>query len=110
MTGERMNLGDFKVLTFDCYGTLIDWESGMVAALEPLVSKVTPRPSRNTILEAHARHESSQQLQTPAKAYRELLPIVYKRLAEEWGVAVPWSECVAYGMSIGNWPAFPDTV
>jgi len=105
-----MRLGDFKVLTFDCYGTLIDWESGMVAALEPLVSKVTPRLSRNAILEAHARHESSQQLQTPAKAYRELLPIVYKRLAEEWGVAVSWSECVAYGMSIANWPAFPDTV
>lgn len=105
-----MRLGDFKVLTFDCYGTLIDWESGMVAALEPLVSKVAPRLSRNAILEAHARHESSQQLQTPAKTYRELLPIVYKRLAEEWGVAVSWSECVAYGMSIANWPAFPDTI
>ncbi|HTR85518.1 MAG TPA: haloacid dehalogenase type II [Reyranella sp.] len=105
-----MKLDDFKVLTFDCYGTLIDWESGMVAALEPLVSRVTPRPDRNAILEAHARHESSQQLQTPAKAYRELLPIVYKRLAEEWGIAVSWSECVAYGMSIGDWPAFPDTV
>jgi 2-haloacid dehalogenase len=105
-----MRLGDFKALTFDCYGTLIDWESGMVAALEPLVSKVTPRPTRNAILEAHARHESSQQLQTPAKLYRELLPIVYKRLAEEWGVAASWSECQAYGLSVANWPAFPDTV
>jgi 2-haloacid dehalogenase len=38
-----------------------------------------------------------------------LLPIVYKRLAEEWGVSVSWTECVAYGQSVKNWPAFPDS-
>ena len=41
--------------------------------------------------------KSSQQVQTPTKLYRELLPIVYRRLAEEWGVSVGWSDCVAYG-------------
>ncbi|HKP25451.1 MAG TPA: HAD-IA family hydrolase, partial [Dongiaceae bacterium] len=45
----------------------------------------------------------------PARRYRELLPIVYKRLAEEWGVAASWEECQAYGRSVGNWPAFPDS-
>ena len=104
-----MKLTDFKALTFDCYGTLIDWETGMVEALKPLVAKVGRELSRNDILEAHARHESSQQIQTPAKAYRELLPIVYKRLAEEWGVAVTWAECLAYGQSVKQWPAFPDS-
>jgi 2-haloalkanoic acid dehalogenase type II len=104
-----MRLTDFKVLTFDCYGTLIDWESGMVEALKPLTSKVSRPLTRNQILEAHARHESSQQLQTPAKLYRDLLAIVYKRLAEEWGVVVSHEECVAYGRSVGNWPAFEDT-
>jgi len=102
-------LTQFKVLTFDCYGTLIDWESGMVEALKPLTSKA-PRPlERDEILEAHARHESSQQLQTPAKLYRDLLAVVYRRLAEEWGVAVSWSDCAAYRRSIRNWPAFADT-
>ena len=81
-----MKLTDFKALTFDCYGTLIDWESGMIEALKPLTDKVSPALSRDEILEAHARHESSQQIQTPTKIYRELLPIVYRRLAEEWGV------------------------
>jgi 2-haloalkanoic acid dehalogenase type II len=38
-----------------------------------------------------------------------LLPIVYKRLAEEWGVPASWEECQAYGRSVGNWPAFPDS-
>src|SRR5690606_15270059 len=69
--GGCMKLTDFKALTFDCYGTLIDWESGMVEALRPLTSKVGTELTRDQILEAHARHESSQQLQTPAKRYSE---------------------------------------
>jgi 2-haloalkanoic acid dehalogenase type II len=104
-----MRLSDFRVLTFDCYGTLIDWESGMNAALKPLVDKVQRQLSRDEVLEAHARHESSQQTTTPAKRYSELLAVVYKRLAEEWGVAAAWDECRAYGRSIKDWPAFPDS-
>jgi 2-haloacid dehalogenase len=103
-------LTDFEALTFDCYGTLIDWESGMIEALKPLTSRVARPLTRNDILEAHARHESSQQIQTPAKPYRELLATVYRRLAEEWGVAASWGDCVAYGRSIRNWPPFADTV
>ncbi|MGI6247600.1 MAG: haloacid dehalogenase type II [Pseudochelatococcus sp.] len=104
-----MTLTDFKALTFDCYGTLIDWESGMIEGLKPLTAKLDRELSRNEILEAHARHESSQQLQTPAKNYSELLPIVYKRLAEEWGITVSLEEALAYGQSVGNWPAFSDS-
>ena len=104
-----MRLTDFKVLTFDCYGTLIDWESGMVDALRPLTSRLAKPRSRDDVLEAHARHESAQQVFTPARPYRELLAIVYKRMAEEWGVSAPWEECLAYGNSIKDWPAFPDS-
>jgi 2-haloacid dehalogenase len=104
-----MKLTDFKALTFDCYGTLIDWETGMFEGLKPLTGRLATPPTRDQLLEAHARHESSQQLQTPAKIYRDLLPIVYKRIAEEWGLSVSWEECLAYGQSVENWPAFPDT-
>jgi 2-haloalkanoic acid dehalogenase type II len=104
-----VKLTDFKVLTFDCYGTLIDWESGMVAALRPLVARVPRQLTRDQILEAHARHESAQQIVTPAKRYSELLAVVYKRLAEEWGVAAAWDECLAYGASVKDWPAFSDS-
>jgi 2-haloacid dehalogenase len=104
-----MKLTDFKALTFDCYGTLIDWESGMIEALKPLTGKVSRALTRNEILETHARHESSQQVQTPARLYRDLLPIVYRRLAEEWGVPVGWDDCVAYGRSVKAWPAFADS-
>ena len=104
-----MRLSDFKALTFDVYGTLIDWESGMIGGLAPLTARVSRDLSRDEILEAHARHESATQRQTPAKRYAELLPVVYKRLAEEWGVAVSWDECLAYGRSVENWPAFDDS-
>lgn len=104
-----MKLTDFDTLTFDCYGTLIDWETGMVTALETLTSRVTRPLTRDQILEAHARHESSQQLYTPAKRYQDLLPIVYKRMAEEWGVTVSHEDCETYGRSVRHWPAFPDS-
>jgi 2-haloalkanoic acid dehalogenase type II len=104
-----MKLSDFKVLTFDCYGTLIDWESGMVAALKSLTGRISTFLSRDEVLEAHARHESAQQLQTPTMKYSELLAVVYRRLAEEWNVPVSWEECEAYGRSVKDWPAFPDS-
>ncbi|MFT5111430.1 MAG: 2-haloacid dehalogenase [Parasphingorhabdus sp.] len=104
-----MKLSNFKVLTFDVYGTLIDWESGMVGGLKPLTDRVNRDLSRDDILQAHAYYESTTQKWTPAKKYYELLPVVYRRLAEEWGVEVSWEECVAYGHSVRQWPAFPDS-
>jgi FMN phosphatase YigB (HAD superfamily) len=41
-----MKLTDYKVLTFDCYGTLIDWEAGILAALQPLLAKAAMPPSK----------------------------------------------------------------
>ncbi|MBC2667142.1 haloacid dehalogenase type II [Novosphingobium flavum] len=104
-----MRLTEFKALSFDCYGTLIDWESGMIEALSGLTSRVGKELSRNEILQAHARHESEAQAQTPGKLYRDILPIVYKRLAEQWGVSVTVEECEEYGLSVRNWPAFVDS-
>jgi putative hydrolase of the HAD superfamily len=105
-----VKLRDFKVLTFDCYGTLIDWESGMVEAIQPLTSRLKKPLSADAILEAHARHESAQQMFTPAMKYSELLAVVYKRLAEEWDMHASWDECQAYGNSVKDWPTFPDSV
>ena len=105
-----MKLSDYKALTFDVYGTLIDWESGMVTGLKPLTDKLDRTLTRDEILEAHAFYESTTQRWTPAKKYYELLPVVYRRLAEEWGVEVSWEECVAYGATVRHWPAFKDSI
>jgi len=104
-----MKLNDFKALTFDCYGTLIDWESGMVNSLEKLTSRITPQLTRTQVLEAHALHESRQQHWAPSMCYSTLLSVVYKRLAEQWGISVPHEECIEYGESVKQWPAFEDS-
>jgi 2-haloacid dehalogenase len=106
---DLARLKDFDALTFDCYGTLIDWESGMVAGLDPLVRQVAPRPSRDQILESHAFYESTHQRQTPAKRYTDLLATVYRRIGESWGLAPSWEAAQAYGRSVPHWPAFPDS-
>jgi len=104
-----MRLSDFEALTFDVYGTLIDWESGMIAGLRPLTDRLGGALSRNQVLQAHALHESAAQAQTPHMRYDRLLAIVYKRLAEEWGVTSTWDKALAYGRSVRDWPAFADT-
>jgi 2-haloacid dehalogenase len=107
-----MKLTDFKALTFDCYGTLIDWETGILSALQPLVEKAAnaTAPSRDQILEVFAQNESAQQIETPAMPYSQLLSTVYKRIARDWGVAVTNEEANSFGASIPDWPEFPDTV
>ncbi|MEM7564704.1 MAG: haloacid dehalogenase type II [Pseudomonadota bacterium] len=102
-----MKLSDFSALTFDCYGTLIDWESGIINALKPITDPLDL--DRDQILQAHALHESQQQRTTPSKNYREVLAVVYKRLAEQWGVPVSWDQCLHYGRSVEHWPAFKDS-
>ena len=91
-----MRLTEFKALTFDVYGTLIDWESGMINGLKPLTDQVDATLTRDAILQAHAHYESATQAQTPDKIYSQLLAIVHKRLAEEWSVPVSWEDCLAY--------------
>lgn len=104
-----MRLTDFKVLTFDCYGTLIDWETGILDALRPLLRKDPVERSRDEVLTSFARHETAQEAQTPDMIYSELLGQVHRRLAEEWGVAASETDHRAFGGSVGDWPAFADS-
>jgi 2-haloalkanoic acid dehalogenase type II len=104
-----MTLTDFKALTFDCYGTLIDWETGIVAALEALAGRARPPRTREQMLETYAEEEWSQEHHTPHLKYSQILAVTYKRIAENWSAPAPWTECVAFGQSLRNWPAFADT-
>ncbi len=104
-----MKLSDFKVLTFDTYGTLIDWETGIYNALKPLTSKTANEMSRDTILETFAKVESAQQAETPAMIYSELLSVVYRTLAKQWDIQVNNEEVTAFGQSVKDWPAFVDS-
>jgi 2-haloacid dehalogenase len=104
-----MRLGDFKVLTFDCYGTLIDWETGIAEALRLLLSRHRVERPRDDILASFARHETAQEAETPGLIYSELLAQVHRRLCGEWGIAASEDDHRAFGASVGDWPAFPDS-
>lgn len=107
-----MKLSEFRVLTFDCYGTLIDWESGIYTALQPLLRKAVQSTgqtmSRDAVLEIFARHELAQEEETPAMIYSDLLATVHRRLAQAWNVTMDAADHAQFGTSVPEWPAFPD--
>ena len=104
-----MRLTDFKVLSFDCYGTLIDWESGIFAALTPLLARAGVQAGRDAVLETYGEHEARQEAATPSMPYSELLATVHDQLARHWGVAQNAGESCRFGGSVGDWPAFADS-
>ncbi len=106
---REVRLTDFDVLAFDCYGTLIDWEAGIFAALQPLLSRMPSPPGRDVALELFARAESAQEAETPAMVYSELLTVVHRRLAGTLGLAEDAAAAKAFGASVPDWPAFPDS-
>ncbi|KAH8202043.1 hypothetical protein TruAng_003798 [Truncatella angustata] len=104
-------LSDFKVLSFDVYGTLIDWETGIVANLQPLLDASNASFSKEKLLEVLHECERTQQAQTPDLKYHELLAAIHPQIAEKLGLSKPSAEqSKAFGASVRNWPAFPDTV
>lgn len=104
-----MRLTQFKVLSFDCYGTLVDWETGICDALLPWLERRGVTLSRDHILESFARHEAAQEAESPGMIYAELLARVHRRLAAEWGVAAGEEDHRAFAGSVGDWPVFADT-
>jgi 2-haloacid dehalogenase len=105
-----VKLSDFKVLTFDCYGTLIDWESGIWGALQLLLQANDHKISREAALTDYGRIEPEQEHETPGLVYRELLVRVHEKLAKTWGLKTTPAMDLAFGQSVPEWPAFPDTV
>jgi 2-haloacid dehalogenase len=103
-----MNLSDFSTLTFDCYGTLIDWEGGIVAATRPWLASKGVEKSADAILETFAQSESTQQRETPAMLYPELLAHTLHRMGKAWSLSASAAEAATFGNSVKDWPAFPD--
>lgn len=101
-----MRLSDFKALSFDCYGTLIDWETGLVEALRSLRDDGA---SAEEILEAYGPIEHEIEVEQPGLPYSQLLERVHERLSDRFGVEPDEVEAAKFGASVGDWPAFPDS-
>ena len=104
-------LTDYKVLTFDCYGTLIDWETGIWDALQPLImgGSADPGVTREAALSAFGKWEAHHEHASPGLRYPDLLARVHRSVAESLGLETSDALDEAFGASVPLWPAFADT-
>ena len=105
-----LDFEDISVLGFDCYGTLIDWEKGILSALEPLLSRSYARPSDTDVLRLYGQYEREAQSQTLFVNYRSVLKQVVKRLSGHLNLNLRPKEENILAESTWDWRPFPDTV
>ena len=100
----------FDALSFDCYGTLIDWEAGILASLTPLLETngIVGQPEQE-LLERFGRLESQAE-RGPFRSYRAVLTDVARGFGRHFGFVPTRAELDAFAASVGDWPVFADTI
>jgi 2-haloacid dehalogenase len=96
-----------RTLTFDCYGTIIDWERGIADSLVPLLAAHGVDVAREEALRRFAAHEHAAE--APGRRYRDALAAVLRAIGADLGFSPTDDECAAFGRSVGEWPPFPDS-
>lgn len=104
----QLNLADFEVLTFDCYGTLIDWETGIWDALHSVFASHRIQIEVDRALELYGELEAEVE-QEPYREYKKVLSTVLNRLGMRLGFVPTSAELECFSQSVKNWPAFPDS-
>ena len=99
----------FAALSFDCYGTLIDWETGILEALRPLLRRHGVFAEDDRLLELYAAAESEIEA-GPYVPYRDVLREVVRRLSRSLAFRAGSQELDALAASLPGWPPFPDTI
>jgi 2-haloacid dehalogenase len=103
-----LDFENFEVLTFDCYGTLIDWETGIIEALRPAFDRAVAGFEPDSVLEAYGTLEAEIEAGR-YRPYRDVLMAVYAGLGERFGFAPADDEILDFSTSVRNWPAFQDS-
>ncbi len=103
-----LDFAAFDALTFDCYGTLIDWETGIADALRPIAAAHGSEAGDDMLLEAFARHEAALEA-GPYRTYRDVLAGALRGVAADLGFEPAEDEVVTFSGSVADWPAFPDS-
>lgn len=103
-----LDLGRFDVLTFDCYGTLIDWETGLLAALREALPGGAAGVDDDALLEAYAGHEAEAE-RPPYRSYREVLALGLRGVARDLALDTVDDAVARFSESVRDWPAFPDS-
>jgi 2-haloalkanoic acid dehalogenase type II len=104
----ELDYAAFDALTFDCYGTLIDWETGILAGLRPAINAHGIGATDEELLEAYAAAEAELEA-GPYLPYRAILARGLRKVVASFGAAATDEEAGAFGASVGEWPAFDDS-
>ena len=99
----------FRALSFDCYGTLIDWETGITDTLRPWADRHGLGVSREDLLAAFSANETAVQTEQPTARYPEVLAEVMRRIGDRFRAEVTADEATAFADSVGDWPPFDDS-
>jgi len=110
MMDKPLRLSDFKALTFDVGGTLIDIESGILNWFRPHLVRHHLEISDSTLLEAFAQAEEKYLNLLPQISFTRILPVVYREIAESCGLTPREADGEEFMQSVQHWPAFADSV
>ncbi len=104
-----MKLTDYDALSFDCYGTLIDWEAGLAAVLSAWARRRGLAMSDEQLLAAYNPCEAAVEVETPAALYPDVLAESLRRVGGALGAEVSDDDAAAIAGSVPDWPAFSDS-
>jgi len=99
---------DFEVLTFDCYGTLIDWETGILESLRPIFASHRIELIPDRAMESYGELESAAE-RGEYREYKTVLRLVLEGLGARFGFTPTPEELKQFSASVKDWPAFPDS-
>jgi 2-haloacid dehalogenase len=104
-----MDLADAEAFSFDCYGTLVDWEAGLIAVLGPWARGNGVGFDENALLAAYGRHEEAAEREHPTDPYPAIIARSFRALGAELGAPVTDADAERLAGSVADWPAFPDS-
>jgi 2-haloalkanoic acid dehalogenase type II len=104
-----LDLTEYRALSFDCYGTLIDWEAGIAAVLGPWARRFDASITDEQVLVAYADNEAAVEREAPETLYPDVLREAFRRTGRALGFTVTDADADALGTSVPDWPAFPDS-
>ncbi len=104
-----MKITDFEAISFDCYGTLIDWEAGLAAVLGPWARSRGVALGDEALLAAYAGHEERAEAEDPGTLYPDILARSLTALGRDLGAEVTAEDAERLGRSVPDWPAFADS-
>jgi len=104
-----VRLTDFGALSFDCYGTLIDWEAGLSAVLTPWARERGLQLTEEQLLTAYSPLEASVEAEHPAELYPGVLARSMRLLGGKLGAEVTSEDAARLAGSVPDWPAFADS-